>query len=268
MRLLIVDDEPIAVQGIIEGVDMDRLGFDEVFSAGSYAEAVQILSERQIDLAICDIEMPDENGISLLEWINSHSPDTETIILSCHDEFNYARQAMHLRCLEYVLKPVRYEVLTEVLERVIKLIGEKRRQNVMTEYGRQYINSLKQEEPASTADTVEKVAAYIDTHLDEALSVNALAGMAFMSADHLTRSFKKRYQKTVSEYILQKRIQLAKELLRDGRLTVTMVAGKVGFGSYSHFTEQFKKCEGITPREFQRREKGIRMENEEKEREL
>ncbi len=268
MKLLIVDDEPIAVQGIVDGVDMDRLGFEEVFSAGSYAEAISVLSEHRIDLAICDIEMPDENGIALLEWINSHSSDTETIILSCHDEFHYARQAMHLRCLEYVLKPVRYEVLTEVLERVMKLIREKRRQNVMTEYGRQYIDSLKKEEPASAVDTVEKVAKYIDAHLDESLSVNALAGMAFMSADHLTRSFKRRYQKTVSEYILQKRIQLAKELLRDGRLTVTMVAGMVGFGSYSHFTEQFKKCEGITPREFQRREKGVRLEEEAKERML
>lgn len=80
----------------------------------------------------------------------------------------------------------------------------------------------------------------------------ALAGMAFLSADHLTRSFKKRYGKTVSEYILSQRMQLARELLRNSDLTITMVAGKVGFGSYSHFTEQFKKFYGMTPREFQK----------------
>lgn len=254
MKLLIVDDEPIAIQGVKKGVDLKKLGFAEVFEAGSYAEAVEVLSSQEIDLAICDIEMPDENGIQLMGWINEHSPDTQTIILSCHDEFDYARQAMHLHCLEYVLKPVRYEILTEVLERAVKLIESRRQQNIMTEYGQQYIDSLKKQETHQTVDSLEKVAAYIDAHLSEQLSVNALAGMAFMSADHLTRSFKKRYGKTVSEYILLKRIQLAKELLKDARLTVTMVAGKVGFGSYSHFTEQFKRCVGMTPREFQRQE--------------
>lgn len=104
---------------------------------------------------------------------------------------------------------------------------------------------------------MEKVARYVDEHLDSDLSVSALAGMVFLSKDHLTRSFKKRYGKTVSEYILEKRMQLARELLWDPRLTVTMVAGKVGFGSYSHFTEQFKKYYGMPPRDFQkiRREK-------------
>lgn len=254
MKLLIVDDEPIAIQGILTGIDLEKLGFSEVFSAGSYAEAVQILSEEAVDLAICDIEMPDENGIALLGWISVHSPDTQRIILSCHDEFDYAQKAMHLHCLEYVLKPVRYEVLTEVLERAVKLIKEKQQTNIMTEYGQQYIDSLKQEEMLLPGDAVEQVASYIDSHLEEPLSVNLLAGMAFMSADHLTRSFKKQYGKTVSEYILVKRIQLAKELLKDARLTVTMVAGKVGFGSYSHFTEQFKKCVGMTPREYRRQE--------------
>lgn len=254
MKLLIVDDEPIAIRGVQTGVDLKKLGFTEVFSAGSYTEAVEVLENQEIDLAICDIEMPDENGIQLMAWINEHSPRTQTIILSCHDEFDYARQAMHLHCLEYVLKPVRYEILTEVLERTVKLIADQRQQSIMTEYGQQYIDSLKKDETQNSADTVENVAAYIDRHLEENLTVNALAGMAFMSADHLTRSFKKRFGKTVSEYILLKRIQLAKELLKDQRLTVTMVAGKVGFGSYSHFTEQFKRCVGMTPREYQKQE--------------
>ncbi len=251
MKLLIVDDEPISIQGVMNGVNLRQLGFQEVFSANSYTEAVEILSNETIDLAVCDIEMPDESGIELIEWMGEHSPKTESIILSCHDEFDYARQAVRLKCLEYVLKPVRYEVLTEVLERAVKTIQERRQKDIMTEYGQTYIDSFCKQE-ADETDSVEKVANYIDTHLDSDLSVSALAGMAFLSADHLTRSFKKRYGKTVSEYIMSKRMQLARELLRDSRLTITMVAGKVGFSSYSHFTGQFKKCFGMTPREFQK----------------
>ena len=96
-----------------------------------------------MDLAICDIEMPDQSGLELMGWIEEHSPDTETIILSCHDEFAYAQQAMRMHCMEYVLKPVRYEVLTEVLERAVKAINDKRERSVMTEYGQRYIESIR-----------------------------------------------------------------------------------------------------------------------------
>ena len=78
----------------------------------------------------------------------------------------------------------------------------------------------------STGNAVEKVAHYIDTHLDEDLSVKALAGMVFLSADHLTRMFKKEYGKTVSDYILEKRMDLARELLRSSDLTIAVVAGQ------------------------------------------
>ncbi|HJA67975.1 hypothetical protein B5F07_15850 [Lachnoclostridium sp. An169] len=255
MKLLIVDDEPIAIAGIQRGIDLKKLGFQEVFTAGSYTEAVDVLSKEKIDLAVCDIEMPDQSGIELMGWITENSPDTETIVLSCHDEFAYAQQAIRLHCLEYVLKPVRYEILSEVLERAVRTINEKRQQTLMTEYGQRYIDRMGEGGAESTGNAVEKVAHYIDTHLDEDLSVKALAGMVFLSADHLTRMFKKEYGKTVSDYILEKRMDLARELLRSSDLTITMVAGRIGFSSYSHFTEQFKKIYGMTPRKFQREER-------------
>lgn len=255
MKLLIVDDEPIAIAGIRRGVDLRKLGFQEVFTAGSYTEAVDVLSKEKIDLAVCDIEMPDQSGIELMGWITENSPDTETIVLSCHDEFAYAQQAVRLHCLEYVLKPVRYEILTEVLERAVRTVNEKRQQSLMSEYGQRYIDRMGEGGTESTGNAVEKVARYIDTHLDEEMSVKALAGMAFLSADHLTRMFKKEYGKTVSDYILEKRMELARELLRSSDLTITMVAGRIGFSSYSHFTEQFKKIYGMTPRKFQREER-------------
>ena len=92
---------------------------------------------------------------------------------------------------------------------------------------------------------------YINQHLSEELSVRSLANMAYVSPDHLTRSFKKRFSMTVSDYILQRRMTLAGELLRDNKLTITMVSDCVGFGNYSYFTEQFKKYYGMTPREYQ-----------------
>ena len=113
------------------------------------------------------------------------------------------------------------------------------------------MESIAQSRKKDSIDVVDTVVDYINQHLSEELSVRSLANMAYVSPDHLTRSFKKRFSMTVSDYILQRRMTLAGELLRDNKLTITMVSDCVGFGNYSYFTEQFKKYYGMTPREYQ-----------------
>ena len=251
MRLLIVDDEYFAIRGIMDGVNWEVLQFDEILQAGSYGQAVELLERQPVEILLCDIEMPDESGLELIEWVNGHYPDTECIILSCHDEFDFARQAVRLKCLDYILKPVRYEFLTEVLGKAMETVEKKHRQSALEDYGKLYVESIAQSRKKDSIDVVDTVVDYINQHLSEELSVRSLANMAYVSPDHLTRSFKKRFSMTVSDYILQRRMTLAGELLRDNKLTITMVSDCVGFGNYSCFTEQFKKYYGMTPREYQ-----------------
>ena len=251
MRLLIVDDEYFAIRGIMDGVNWEVLQFDEILQAGSYGQAVELLERQPVEILLCDIEMPDESGLELIEWVNGNYPDTECIILSCHDEFDFARQAVRLKCLDYILKPVRYEFLTEVLGKAMETVEKKHRQSALEDYGKLYVESIAQSRKKDSIDVVDTVVDYINQHLSEELSVRSLANMAYVSPDHLTRSFKKRFSMTVSDYILQRRMTLAGELLRDNKLTSTMVSDCVGFGNYSYFTEQFKKYYGMTPREYQ-----------------
>lgn len=115
MRLLIVDDEMFSISGIMDGVNWGVLPFEEILQANSYAQAVAVLEKKAVDVALCDIEMPGESGLELISWINGHRPDTICLILSCHDEFDFARQAVQLQCFDYVLKPMKYDHLTDVL---------------------------------------------------------------------------------------------------------------------------------------------------------
>ena len=137
MKLLIVDDEYIAVEGVMNGVNWDALGFEQVFQAYSYSEAVEILQKTYVEVLVCDIEMPDGTGLELVEWVNAHSPGTQCIIMSCHDEFDYARQALSLRCLDYVLKPVRYPTLTAILKKAMETVEERRHRERMQNFGQQ-----------------------------------------------------------------------------------------------------------------------------------
>ncbi|HHV11663.1 MAG TPA: response regulator [Clostridiales bacterium] len=106
MNLLIVDDEIITVEGILKGVLWEELGFDHVYSCTSAEDAKAIFGKDTIDILLSDIEMPEESGIRLLEWVREKGYDTECIFLTCHDEFKYAQKALKLEGFDYLLKPI------------------------------------------------------------------------------------------------------------------------------------------------------------------
>ncbi len=253
MNLLIVDDELYAIQGILEGVRWDLLGFKEIFTAKSYTHAIDILQTYRIDIMLSDIEMPDESGLELIAWSNIHSPETECIILSCHDEFDFARRAISLKCLDYVLKPVPYELLTEVLRKAVDVVKAKHKQTALENYGKVYVHNLAEKSIGDKEkdDIVDIVTKYISSHISDNMSVEGLAGMVYVGPDHLTRSFKKRFNLTVSDYIMQQRMLMAGELLEKTNMSVTMVSAEVGYGNYSYFIKLFRKFFGKSPREYQ-----------------
>ncbi len=93
----------------------------------------------------------------------------------------------------------------------------------------------------------EEIKIHILENLDYALTRNSIAERFYVSADHLDRIFKREYGKTVTDYILQERIALSKQLLAGSSLSVSEVAAKVGFVNFSHFSSVFKKSTGLTP---------------------
>ena len=106
MNLLLVDDERIAVQGMLRGVDWKRCGIDgEILTAYNARQAMAVLEENPVSLILCDIEMPGENGIQLLRQVSTRWPKIACILLTCHAEFTYAQEALRLGCLDYILKP-------------------------------------------------------------------------------------------------------------------------------------------------------------------
>lgn len=254
MKLLIVDDEIYAIQGILDSVDWQKLAFEEVLTANSYAQAVNEFMKQPIDILLCDIEMPYGSGLDLVEWVKAHYPETECIFLTCHSDFDFARQAIELQALDYVHKPAVPSKIEKVLQKAIDIIKARAQSHKYEDYGRRYINELSHtddEVVSKPQDVVEKVKQYIQTHISENITVDDLAGLVYLSADHLRRVFKKQEDITIVDYIIKKRLELAKTLLEQDKLTITMISAKVGYNNYSYFTKMFKKMYGMTPREYQ-----------------
>jgi len=124
-NLLVVDDEEIAVRGVVQGIDWASVEIGNVFTAYDASEARDVLRQHTIHIMISDIEMPIETGIDLLEWVNEHSPHTETIFLTGHADFRYAQQAIQLSGFDYLLKPIDHEQLKACVGKALEKIRER-----------------------------------------------------------------------------------------------------------------------------------------------
>lgn len=135
LQLLIVDDEKHAVEGIRSGVDWNRLGITAVFSAMTVKQAKELFDQEKIDIMLCDIEMPQATGLELAEWVRERYPHTATIFLTCHADFRYAKQALQLGSFDYVLKPVPFAELEQIIHKAIEKIWRDTEQAQFSQYG-------------------------------------------------------------------------------------------------------------------------------------
>jgi AraC family transcriptional regulator len=94
---------------------------------------------------------------------------------------------------------------------------------------------------------------YIEDHLAEELAIATLAALIPISPFHFARAFKAALGEPPHRYVLHRRLERAKALLSVPQLTIAEVAYQVGFANQSHFTAQFRKAIGLTPKQFRER---------------
>ena len=116
MNLLIVDDEESAILAVTKGIHWENRKFSAVYTATNILEAKDKLERYDISVLLCDIEMPMGSGLELLEWVNEKKPGISCIFMTCHADFSFAQQALHLGSFDYILKPLDFENLEKVLD--------------------------------------------------------------------------------------------------------------------------------------------------------
>ena len=115
-RVLIVDDEPIIVQGLLSVLGGSGLDLD-LYAAGSGAEALKLLSQTRMDIVISDMAMPGMDGLELMGHIHQDWPECQVIFLSGHSEFDMIYRAIHGEAVTFLLK-------TEGFDRIIAALKD------------------------------------------------------------------------------------------------------------------------------------------------
>jgi AraC family transcriptional regulator len=91
---------------------------------------------------------------------------------------------------------------------------------------------------------------YIEAHLEDRLSLADLAGIACLSLYHFSRSFKQAVGVGPQRFVMERRIERAKTLMRRTRQSLALIALEVGFNDRSHLTQVFRRATGMTPGRF------------------
>nr|WP_256454861.1 response regulator [Cohnella sp. GbtcB17] len=104
--VLVVDDEAIVCRGIKDSLEASDLNISQVLTAWNGYEALDYVRMESVDLVLTDIQMDGMNGIELMESILSEKPDIPVVVISAHDEFQYAQHCIRLGARDYLIKPV------------------------------------------------------------------------------------------------------------------------------------------------------------------
>ncbi len=124
MKVMIVEDEELILQGIRNIIDWEALGLKVIHLAHDGIEALKMWEQEPVHIVVTDISMPEMDGLTLLREIRKREEHVRFIILTGYDEFAYAREAVRLDVENYILKPVDEEELKRQLRETVEKLRE------------------------------------------------------------------------------------------------------------------------------------------------
>lgn len=265
-RLLIADDEMIE-RAVLYKTLMENIG-DQcvIFQAENGREALRIYEEERIQIAILDIEMPGINGIGAAEKIRETDKDCCIIFLTAFDEFAYARKAITVRALDYLLKPYDEQELMLVVEEAIRLVEEQEKgagESANEETGNREngktadLNgtgkaSEEQEEIGNVrlSKVTEMITRYLHENYMYDLSMQDVARMMNYSEAYFCKLFKQCFNRNFTSYLTEYRVEEAKKMLAEPTVNVKEIGRAVGYADSNYFAKVFKRITGLSPTEY------------------
>ena len=237
-RIIIIDDEKWIGESL--GLLFSRKGF-HVESVLSGKEALESLERQPADLAILDYNLPDMNGLDVLEKIRETNDNLPVIFMTGYGSETISIKAFKLGVDDYLIKPFDPKAL---LSRVFEIVGEKKKSSfkkleeivIPPELGAEV------EETSSIGKAIH----FIKTHYQSRISLEEVAEKAGISRFHFTRLFKKIMGISFSDYLNYLRTKKAEEILLKKGINVSEIAFSVGYNSLRQFERAFKSVYGST----------------------
>lgn len=272
-KVVIIDDEPIIVEGLGKSVDWDGFGCAVAGMALNGEEGMKLIREIEPDIIFTDIRMPCMDGLTMIAAIRSEFPGTQIAILTGYRDFDYAQRAISLGVTRFLLKPSKMNEIKEALSVMTARLKERDEKNFVLLDGADVEaeredrqtpeketggkeETVKEESIGSAADSaagsflVKNAVSYIGEHCSEKLKLSDVADQVYVSQWHLSKLLNRYLGQNFSEILNGVRIEKAKEMLKEPGLRIGDIAEEVGFSDMAHFSRVFKKVVGISANEY------------------
>ena len=265
-KVMIVDDEPIIVEGLSRSITWDKWNCKIVATAHHGLEGKKLIEKYRPDIIFMDINMPEMDGLSMIAAINSQFPNLQVCVLTGFRDFEYAREAIRLGVTRFLLKPSNMDELEEAIGTMCDnlkkkgIIGEESEQvpagtqedrGMDTEQVQNEASSEEdKKESASSSFIVKNALTYIEENYTQKLTLGEVAEKTYVSQWHLSKLLNRHTGQSFSDILNHVRIEHAKELLKNPALRIGDISEQVGFLDLAHFSRVFKKQEGVSANEY------------------
>lgn len=259
-KVVIVDDEPVIVNGLTKIIDWNKWGCEVVATAGNGQEGMRIINQERPDILFSDICMPGLDGLSMIAAMKSEFEEMQITILTGYRDFDYAQQAIRLGVTRFLLKPSKLDEIEEAIGAMIEKLKEDESKRIKRQEAapgtedlipeQEISEEASEEENAASSFIVKNALEYIEENYKQKLKLSDVAEKIYVSQWHLSKLLNKHTGQNFSELLNNVRIEKAKELLKDPSLRIGDIAEKVGFLDMAHFSRVFKKQVGISANEY------------------
>lgn len=237
--VIVVEDEDLIAKNIVRNIHRANKNFEVVSIATDGEDALQQVEEYVPNVVFTDIQMPLMSGLELVKILSQKYPFIRSIIISGHDNFAYAKDAMKNHVYDYLLKPINLDELKATLSRI---------ENDLLTSQMEFKNDVSS--VYNPDNIVQLTKEYILKNYQEQISLTSMASSFGYSLSYLTKIFIKNTGLSPVKYIRDCRINAAKQLLHNPHIPVNIVGKKVGYSDPFHFSKTFKQVVGISPSEY------------------
>ena len=244
--LLIVDDEPAVLEGISRILDWRALGFGRVRTARSCAEVISHMVDWKPDVCLVDVRIGDEFGHELINHLNSMGIESNYVMMSGYDEFEYACEALRCGALDYLLKPVDKKMLLKRIEQIIveKLHG------TLPAGEEESRDPVLQRPYDELSPLIRKIVMMTAMEYGQHVSLKSIADRFRMNATYLGQIFIRETGMKFSEYLMAYRMQMARERILNTDEKISAIAAGVGYSNLNYFYQHFHGYYRQTPSEI------------------
>ena len=247
-KLLVAEDELIERKVLCKTLQKYLGDLIVLFEARNGREAVELFARESPQVVILDIEMPGMTGLEAARKIRETDKNCGILFLTGYDKFAYAKQAISVHALDYLLKPYKEQELVFAVEDAIR--------QVTSQVPHVVEPAASAPVPREEADDVRtaliraEMYSFIEAHYREDISMQDAAAALRYSDAYFCKLFKQCFKVNFSTYLNEFRVQKAQQLMPDTRLSLKDISTACGYSDSNYFTRVFKRLTGQTPSEY------------------